>query len=523
MFKKKRTVLLDIWKQMWIAALILYGSYFFYRWIGVFVANIIGEISDVLLYQDNKVLDSILLGKLILAFSLALLIMPLIDLITNVLVFRRGLKYEKSVVQSVFRKRYETIQKWRSSEWIGRISKDSIQYRQMAVVTPTRIAADGTVLLIAVVSLLKINILMTVVFMIGLLLSTGLHLLYREKSNVFLKETRDYQSQKRQFQIEMVQGHSFWKSFDCEKAIPQRMNTLYQNFWIDTQEKDILLTAKLDLFPKAIISALFLFSLFYGLNQVTRGSMRAGDYVAVYFLVLQIRTMLESILSNIQIMRGYGAQKQRIIELLQDETQDGKTQVDNWQSLHFECVSYIYPESQNGMHERDFKINRGELVEIEGENGSGKTTLLKLISGLFSSKNQQVKLDAMPLSELDLCQWRNKIGYMQQFPDVLPGSVRENVHIGNLAATDTQVDETLKTVGLTELASRQLSGLKNELSGGEIKKIELARILMRLDQCDLIILDEPYENLDEAGRNLVDGVLKLPGTARVLISHSKRS
>ena len=172
------------------------------------------------------------------------------------------------------------------------------------------------------------------------------------------------------------------------------------------------------------------------------------------------------------------------------------------------------------MCERTFEIKRNALVEIEGNNGSGKTTLIKILCGLFESKNKEIMLDDMSLSEIDLAQWQSKIGYMQQFPDILPGTVRENIHVGNLAASYEQVEEVLNKVGLVQFSDRPLNGLKDELSGGEIKKIQLARILLRLEQCELIILDEPYEGMDETGKSLIKEVLGLSNKTRILISHN---
>lgn len=125
------------------------------------------------------------------------------------------------------------------------------------------------------------------------------------------------------------------------------------------------------------------------------------------------------------------------------------------------------------------------------------------------------------MDQLDLAAWRAQIGYAQQFPDIFPGSVRENVHIGNLDADEEQVGAVMERLGLTKLANRELSGAKEELSGGEIKRIELARLLLRVERCGLLMLDEPFENLDEKTRKVVCEVLDYPGKAKILVSHGR--
>lgn len=521
MCKTNKDLMAAIWKQMWPAALLLYLSYFLYRWIGVYTSQILGQISDFLLYRDNRINDSNMLGKLIIAFMFTLIIMPLIDLVTNIFIFRKGLKYETFVIDKVFRKNYERIQILQTNEWGGRISRDPLQYRQMAVITPVRIFADVTVLIVAIYYLLKTNILLTIILTSGMLISIMIQLLFRKRDNQFREEIRKYQDNERTYQIEMVRSHSFWAVYRCQKSFPVKMNMLFDSFFNQVKKGEIKLSAGLELFQKGTMIALFMVSLFYGLTQVDRGLMTAGSFITIYFLVLQVRTMAESVLTNLQTLRGYDAQEERMKELIQGEEVKKEGEIEKWNNLHFENVLYYYPNTQNGMSERSFSVNHGELKEVEGINGSGKTTLLKLLCGVFLSKNQQIKLDGDCLANKNLTDWRDKIGFMQQFPDVFPGTIRENVHIGNLYASNQQVDWALQKVNLYEMAERQLQGRKEELSGGELKRIELARVLLRMEQTEIIMLDEPYENLDEEGRKIVQEILDCTEKTRILITHNK--
>ena len=76
MRRRNTDVIMGIWKQLWFAAVILYISYFLYRWIGVYISQILGQISDQLLYQNIEFNDFGLIGKFIAAFFISLIIMP---------------------------------------------------------------------------------------------------------------------------------------------------------------------------------------------------------------------------------------------------------------------------------------------------------------------------------------------------------------------------------------------------------------------------------------------------------------
>lgn len=509
-----------LWNKMWPAALMLYISYFLYRWIGVYTSQLIGEISDRLIYR-GMVLDFKFLGEFAAAFFITLLLLPAINFLTNIFIFRRGLRYEAYVIGRVFQRDYESFLNHPSEEWMSRISEEPLRYRQMAVITPVRIVADSTVFVIAAVTLARTDLFLGLLLTGGVWLSVSFQFFFRKRNSRFMEENRAYQDEVKRYQVEMVREHAFWRSYGCQESMPEHMGERYKKHYVRTRKAEAVLAARVDFLQKAAVIGLFVVSLFYGFAQIDQGHMTAGNFIEVYFLILQVRAMADSILSNAQLLRGYKALEERMQELTRGEEQNGNRRIEKWKQISFQNVSYFYPGTQQGMPERDFSLQRGEFVKLAGENGSGKTTLLKLLCGLFPGKNSKIWIDESCLSDVDLEHWREKIGYVQQFPDIFPGMVGENVQIGNRKATQEQLEAVLEKVGLKRLGNRYLKGGKDELSGGEIKRIELGRILLRLKTCDLLLLDEPFENLDEDGRKVVRELLSCENKSRVLVSHEK--
>lgn len=394
MFRQDRTeeahpnVLRDIWRRMWPAALLLYASYFFYRWIGVYTSGILGRATDLLLYQAGGRIDGSLVWELACAFLLALLLMPMVDLLTNVIIFRMGLRYEASIVDCVFRKEYGAFLK-QSDQWMGRISMDPIQYRQKAVVTPVRLLADSTVLVVAVASIAHSDVFLAVFLTAGTWLSVLVRLYCRKWDNLFLEGNRRYQDEVKERQTEMVSERSFWASYGCGQSLPGRMETRFGRFYKEVRKPEAAMTAVVDCIQKGLNAALFLVALLYGLGQVGKGLMGAGDFIRVYFLIVQVRTMAESITANLQTMKGYGAQRIRMEELKEGGERLAGRKGKRWERLSFRRLSYTYPGTGKGMQERDFEIGHMDFVTLKGENGSGKTTLLKLLGGLFPEKTVQ--------------------------------------------------------------------------------------------------------------------------------------
>jgi zinc transport system ATP-binding protein len=156
----------------------------------------------------------------------------------------------------------------------------------------------------------------------------------------------------------------------------------------------------------------------------------------------------------------------------------------------------------------DIAISRGEIVTVVGLNGAGKTTLVRAL------------LDLTPLTDGQV--WRAPgltVGYVPQRMEIdatLPLTVSRFLRLG-VREGGRQVHETLEEVGVAELETASVSAL----SGGELRRIMLARALMR--QPDLLVLDEPMSGIDVAGQAelyaLIESIRDHRRCGVLLVSH----
>jgi zinc transport system ATP-binding protein len=171
-------------------------------------------------------------------------------------------------------------------------------------------------------------------------------------------------------------------------------------------------------------------------------------------------------------------------------------------------------------------VEPGEFVVLSGPNGSGKSTLLKLIVGLLSPTEGEVRVFGKTPGHPHA---RRAIGYAPQGSPtrmVLPVSVGELVAAGTVAAGSLlarprarqreAVEEALDSVGLGELAGECVF----ELSGGQQQRAVLARALV--EDKALLILDEPTTGIDRAFRPQLVADLRERadgGAAVIVVSH----
>ena len=177
-------------------------------------------------------------------------------------------------------------------------------------------------------------------------------------------------------------------------------------------------------------------------------------------------------------------------------------------SIEFRNVSYKYPKGEKKVLDNiSFRIEAGERIALVGLNGAGKTTLTMLMCGLLLPDEGEILLDGHTLFEYNRDEMYGLFGFVPQNYHLLPISIARNIAC---AMSPEEIDrEKLKhcieVAGLTEKLTslpkgadtplnREINRDGVELSGGEVQKLLLARLLYKNPLC--IILDEPTAALD---------------------------
>lgn len=175
-------------------------------------------------------------------------------------------------------------------------------------------------------------------------------------------------------------------------------------------------------------------------------------------------------------------------------------------------------------------VNTGEVVAVIGPNGAGKTSLVRALSGELTLNQGNILFNQQPLNTIELKQRARQIAVLAQHTELnFPFSIADVVHLGRIphisgTADDNHiVTETLTAVDMNERAQQ----LYPQLSGGEKKRVQLARIMAQIWRAEdaparLMILDEPTASLDvNHTRQLMRLIRKLAqqGMGIIIIVH----
>jgi ATP-binding cassette, subfamily B, bacterial len=196
-------------------------------------------------------------------------------------------------------------------------------------------------------------------------------------------------------------------------------------------------------------------------------------------------------------------------------------------NLVFEDVTFGYTPEQNVLDGLSFSIAEGETVALAGGIGSGKSTVFNLVLRFLDPQRGRILLDGHDISEVTIASLRDQVSKLAQFPFFVKDTIRENVRLARPNASDADVEEACKQAHVHSVITDPMKlrdgyGTVVDVqvpSGGQKRLIALARCLLR--KPEVLLLDEPTENLDADQRARLTGVIRDYARDRtcVVISH----
>ena len=176
------------------------------------------------------------------------------------------------------------------------------------------------------------------------------------------------------------------------------------------------------------------------------------------------------------------------IEILKAEEQvhsDAPVTFDD-HSIEGKNVSFGYHEDKEILHGVDLTIPQSSMTALVGPSGSGKFTLAKLIAGFWDVKSGSITMGGHNLKDIPLSQLYDQVAFVSQDNYLFDDTVRENIRMGRINATDDEVEATAHAAGCDSFIGglehgydTMVGGGGAHLSGGEKQRISIARAIQK--------------------------------------------
>jgi ATP-binding cassette subfamily C protein len=190
-----------------------------------------------------------------------------------------------------------------------------------------------------------------------------------------------------------------------------------------------------------------------------------------------------------------------------------------------EHVTFAY-DSETILDDVSVDVPQNAVVGIVGRSGSGKSTLLKLFMRFWDTRQGRVQLSGTDVAKINTANLRDMESFVTQETHLFRDSIRNNLRIAKLDATDQEIETACKKASVHDFIMSLPQGydtpvgeLGDTLSGGERQRLGLARAF--LHDAPFMLLDEPTSNLDSLNEAVILTSLRTEraGKTVVLVSH----
>lgn len=311
---------------------------------------------------------------------------------------------------------------------------------------------------------------------------------------------------------ETITGLKVIKSFNSETNFNNKFQTSTERFFSISNKllnRQNLATPASEFLGILVIAGL----LWYGGNLVfVDQTLEPAIFLSYIGLAYNILTPAKAISKAGYSVRKGNAAAERVLEIL--NTEDTIPDIENAieitsfeEAVSFENICFKYEEDAI-LEDFSLTIPKGQTVALVGQSGSGKSTIANLITRFYDVNKGVIKMDGIDIKTLTKNSLRQQIGLVTQDSLLFNDTIKNNVLIGKINATDEEVIDALKVANAYEFVVDLPLGINtnigdsgNKLSGGQKQRISIARAVLK--NPPIMVLDEATSALDTESEQLV--------------------
>ncbi len=248
--------------------------------------------------------------------------------------------------------------------------------------------------------------------------------------------------------------------------------------------------------------------LWVGASMVLKGQLTLGQLIAFRIISGYVTQPILRLSSLSQRFEELKVSFERLGDVINQEAESNVLDKNNISmpeikgEIKYQKVDYTYHGNGNKILDNiNVELKSKSLIGIVGRSGSGKSTFVKLLARLYKPNNGRILIDDIDIQKVELSSLRRQIGFVSQEPNLITGTVLENISISDPGINKNEIVEAAKRACAHEFIMNLENGYSTHieerggsLSGGQKQRIAIARAL--INKPKILILDEATSALD---------------------------
>lgn len=250
-----------------------------------------------------------------------------------------------------------------------------------------------------------------------------------------------------------------------------------------------------------------------GSYLIVQGKLTAGQFVSFITALIMLYTPIKGLGNNAKSMTTCLCAMERVVSKLDKKSgiidkPDAINFPDFKDKITFENINFEYKKDKPVLKNISFEVPKGETIALVGNSGGGKTTIVNLLPRFYKLKKGAIKIDGVSINDIKLNDLRAHIAIVFQDNFLFEGTIRDNILLGKLDATEAELHNAIKNSYLEDFINSLENGLDTQigergvlLSGGQKQRIGIARAFLK--NAPILILDEATSALDNQAEHIV--------------------
>ncbi|MBQ6894440.1 MAG: ABC transporter ATP-binding protein [Clostridia bacterium] len=501
-------------------------------WVSVRFALVSKDLLDSAIISEKRIFfkDNLIKLAFLVAAQLFLHILyTLVSLKTEGMLRN---KLQSVLFNKLLYKKWQSVSEYHSGELLNRLNGDvNIVSSHIISMVPNVMALVSKIAL-AFGALYMLDKDFAFIFLIVGPVVMIIARLYSSRIKPLSKKCLESQGSLHSFLLESIRNIIVIKSFGKAEEITSEASKL--------QKKNLSLIMKrgyLNVFANILfyisLTTGYYFAVAWCAWKIANALMTVGTFTAIIQLVGQVQTPFKDLASVIPQFYTLTVSAERITELenlpneeLRYKNIDAASLYNEMKNISINDISFSYNEEVI-FENANVTIPKGSLVAISGISGIGKSTLIKLIMGIITPNDGEIRVNTSNNSYIADASLRKLFAYVPQGNMILSGSIKDNITFMSDNIDEEKVIEAAKTACIWDVIESLPNGLDTVLgeggtglSEGQIQRLAVARAVY--SDAPILLLDEATSALDEATEEkMLDNIMNNEEKTCIIISHKR--